>query len=279
MKAQHAKQGQPTPVKPSTQGKTRSDSLALSMLATMEWGTALHGRGSVEAALQQIGAAAGAQIVRLLQVSEAPHRKLCLASADLDGQEDRYPPPAELCDPLLRAGIAHGRVASVWAYSKAVDNLVVIPSLRIRRWVEARGIVEILCIVLTTEEAGTYFLELSFRADPGGAVTNLVEAMAPALSEGWARRDPDVLPSMRRAGLAVVSAQTAPQKPILADSNPAGLTRAEFRICALLAEGHAARDIPAEIGISEATLRSHLRSIYAKTETTGQAGLIHRLLT
>lgn len=279
MKAQHAKRETAIAAKAVVHHGAPAGSMSLALLATMEYGAALHGQGSLSGALDRIARATGAQVVRLVQLSDRPRRKLCLASADLHECHERYPPPAELSEPLLQAGIARGRVASVWPYSKAVDDLLVIPSLGIRGWVEARGIVEILCIVLATEESGTFLIELSFQTDPHGAAMALVEAMAPVLAAGWALRDPNTLASMRRAGLSLVSTQNAPQQPILADSNPAGLTRAEFRICALLAEGNAPRDIPDAIGISEATLRSHLRSIYAKTHTTGQAELIHRLLT
>ena len=69
-----------------------------------------------------------------------------------------------------------------------------------------------------------------------------------------------------------------PVRSILGPSNPAGLSRAEYRICALLGVGLTARLISERLGITEATVRSHLRNIYAKTSTSGQYELLHRIL-
>ena len=52
------------------------------------------------------------------------------------------------------------------------------------------------------------------------------------------------------------------------------LSRAELRVCQLLAAGDKAKDIAEVLGVSVATVRTHLRNIYAKTNTSGQIELI-----
>ncbi len=70
-----------------------------------------------------------------------------------------------------------------------------------------------------------------------------------------------------------------PADDLLGPANPAGLTRAEFRVCLLLKRGLRPAAVRAELGISQASLRTHLRNIYAKTDSAGQVDLIIRLLT
>ena len=65
---------------------------------------------------------------------------------------------------------------------------------------------------------------------------------------------------------------------LLSASNPARLSRAEFRICTLLSSGLSAARTRKELGISESTLRSHLRQIYMKTGASNMAELLFNLL-
>jgi DNA-binding NarL/FixJ family response regulator len=78
------------------------------------------------------------------------------------------------------------------------------------------------------------------------------------------------------------AAEPAPARPvpamILSPSNPARLSRAEFRVCLLLSRGLSVTGVSDELAVSEATVRSHLRSIFSKTETSGLAELVFALL-
>lgn len=53
-----------------------------------------------------------------------------------------------------------------------------------------------------------------------------------------------------------------------------GLTAAETRVALALADGMGVPDICADHGIGLATVRSHLKSIFRKTETSGQVQLV-----
>lgn len=60
-----------------------------------------------------------------------------------------------------------------------------------------------------------------------------------------------------------------------------GLTRTEARVATRLADGHALATIAAELSIADATVRTHLRNIFRKTNTGRQAelvALVHRTL-
>jgi DNA-binding CsgD family transcriptional regulator len=58
-----------------------------------------------------------------------------------------------------------------------------------------------------------------------------------------------------------------------------GLTRAESRVAAQIAQGERFSDVTERLAISAATGRSHLRSIFAKTGTRTQAQLVRLLAT
>ena len=105
----------------------------------------------------------------------------------------------------------------------------------------------------------------------------------------------DVLPAMartwssRKVGLITRSvinhrsdyAQHLDQsvrRPILGVANPARLSSAEFRVCMLLSQGLSVAGVCSELSLAEATVRSHLRNIYAKSDSANLAELIFRLI-
>lgn len=69
------------------------------------------------------------------------------------------------------------------------------------------------------------------------------------------------------------------QKPVLGPDNPFGLSRSEFRVCTLIGQGQKAADIARTLDVSIATVRSHLKGIYSKTDLSGQFDVLHRLHT
>ena len=64
---------------------------------------------------------------------------------------------------------------------------------------------------------------------------------------------------------------------ILGFQNPARLSRAEFRVCLLLAEGASNAGICAALSLSESTVRSHVRTICIKTGAADREELVARL--
>lgn len=250
--------------------------LSRAFLSAAQWGEALQGQASLPEALTTLRDALGAAFVLVARVSGPGQRGLDIVAADRDDPTGRRAMPADLCEALLRAQIGRGRAGSVWRYTEVVDRLLVTPGSRLTQWFRTNRIAEVCSVLLSSDRDGTHVINLFFSQLPAAEEIALVEALAPALAASWDRRNPAALPVARRAGLAVIPGTE--EEPLLGVANPAGLTRAEFRICTLLSEGVAARDLTDALGISESTLRSHLRNIYAKTDTTGQAGLIHRLM-
>ena len=58
-----------------------------------------------------------------------------------------------------------------------------------------------------------------------------------------------------------------------------GLTRAEARLAALLAQDLSLADAADELSVSQHTVRTHVKRIFSKTTTERQSGLIRLLLS
>jgi DNA-binding CsgD family transcriptional regulator len=82
---------------------------------------------------------------------------------------------------------------------------------------------------------------------------------------------------MRRA----VSAEDAETEPasVLELQRRLGLTHTEARVAARLASGLGVKDIAGALGIRVSTVRTHLKSVYAKTGSRGQTDLVRLVLT
>ena len=260
-------------------GPAVADRSAAAFRAAMRWGQALGGRQPLEPAMTGLADALLAEVVRLLHIRVEPRRRLALLSVDRGPVTGASVPPTNLCEPIGPLRFDNARPGAVWRLSDVIGGQLLAPDMRVRHWLETRDIAEVLFIVLSADGSDTYLVELCLRRAPAPDLLGLIQSLAPVLAEGWASRDDAVLSTLGRPGPAMARGHRGPEDPILAASNPAGLTRSEFRICARLAEGVSPRDLPMELGISTATLRSHLRSIYAKTETSGHVGLVFKLLT
>jgi len=250
---------------------------AQAMVATARWAQALQGEGHPADALLLLREVCGAEVGSLVRLSAGRGAGERLLAEDAGLARSARPQPVDLATTLIGAQCSRARVGSVWSYSELAASLLVAPQTRLARWMELRGIQDVMCIVLAVEGETTDVLELCFARRPSPSDVYLVDALAPALVSAWAHRGAQLLATLRRASIAPVRLP-AQAEPLLGPSNPAGLTRAEFRICGLFAAGSDTREIMEQLQISESTLRSHLRSIYAKTETSGKSGLLHRLL-
>ena len=134
-------------------------------------------------------------------------------------------------------------------------------------------------VSLETASAHTDNLEFHFRRMPAQHNLNLISTLTETLSCCWRRRMPGVVAKrLVRTRLREVSAlSNAGASAILDISNPAQLSRCEFRVCALLNEGMTVNLIAESLSVCQATVRSHLSSIFAKTGTCSQIELLHQL--
>ena len=69
------------------------------------------------------------------------------------------------------------------------------------------------------------------------------------------------------------------RNPVAIAARVFGLTPAQLQVLAFLAQGHAPEAIAEIIGVSVATVRTHLSDLFRKTDTTRQAELVARALS
>jgi DNA-binding NarL/FixJ family response regulator len=122
-------------------------------------------------------------------------------------------------------------------------------------------------------------LDIGFCQTLDDQQRSLLDLLAYALSDAWSRRQPGLI-SGRIVDLARrnrPSRDISAKMPILDYSNPYALSRSEFRVCTMIGQGLTAKRIARELRLSEATVRSHQRAIYNKTELRGQIEVMFHL--
>lgn len=142
-------------------------------------------------------------------------------------------------------------------------------------WQARPDIAQISLILLGREEGSFDFLEILFEKLPDFSVDIPTAIIAIALSDAWSHRSPGlVLGLIAKFGIKNRLRPELFQSHILSPDNPYALSRAQQRVCQLLAAGQKPADIARLMTISITTVRSHLRNIYTKTNTSGQFEVI-----
>ncbi|MGB5865475.1 MAG: helix-turn-helix transcriptional regulator [Sulfitobacter sp.] len=106
-----------------------------------------------------------------------------------------------------------------------------------------------------------------------------LSAMAPALAAAWQMRQSEFVASLNhsQSRRQKIGSKSELDEDILGATNPYGLSRSEFRVCRLLASGLKPLLIAQELGVSIATVRTHLKNIYAKTGLSGQLEVLSHI--
>lgn len=182
-------------------------------------------------------------------------------------------PPRSYASVVLGKNLHAAKPGTVWMLSEApIDNAD-------RRRLKHAGTAEIAVIALQNEPGYSDFIELEFEHEVSAREILLLETLGQAVAEAWRGRKPGTVNGMLRGRASRVAREVSPDEatPILDAENPAGLTRAEFFVCVLITEGKLLDEIARALTFKKTTVRSHLRSIYAKTGVSGQVELVHRL--
>ena len=142
-----------------------------------------------------------------------------------------------------------------------------------------------MVVVLASNAQQSDYVEFHFTRELQRSEKLEFETLLPTIVRSWAGRKTGLVTQARmdvrvaRAREAVAADRFQWDAPILGMSNPANLSRAEFRVCLLLSRGLSVKGVTDELGLTDATVRTHLRSIYAKTETSSLAELLYRILS
>jgi DNA-binding CsgD family transcriptional regulator len=150
------------------------------------------------------------------------------------------------------------------------------PSLTLTDVTQSMGHVSqehaILRIVLARSLDQADTIELALHSALKDVEIDLLPTLGAAMAESWLLRRPGLIERClfeqnNRKGAANPDTDSL---SLLHYTNPYNLSRSEFRVCALIGQGLTAKHIAKELNLSEATIRSHQRAIYAKTDLGGQ---------
>jgi DNA-binding CsgD family transcriptional regulator len=150
------------------------------------------------------------------------------------------------------------------------------------RWMTDRRIRDVAVMPLDRSGSDLDMMEIHFPAGIPASLRATLEVAATSASAAWRRRQRGRIARILSASPAIAERLSA-EEPALRPSplspvNPLGLTAAELRICVLFRDGHPVNDLARHLRISDSTLRTHLRSIYAKAGVGGQVDLVRLLL-
>jgi DNA-binding CsgD family transcriptional regulator len=261
---------EPLPLPSGALGATGPDRDAL-IDAVANWCECLQGRQPLVTALRRLAEGFGARAVALSRLSRGPGATARTVAWSAPGRPAAQRVTRSFAACVLGPYVDRPRVASVWLSSLTDDGDPALALFHARARLRETAV-----IALTVDGRWTDFLEIHFaeRLGPGGAA--LLNMVAGTLARTWAHRSPGLFSDALLASQA--EARVGFPEPLLSVANPARLSRAEFRVCLLLSRGLNNAAVCGELAISPSTLKAHLRSIFAKTETGSLAELLFRLL-
>lgn len=189
------------------------------------------------------------------------------------------------CQDVLGYMFGKARAGTAWFLSDMAGDPGWTRSSSLAAWCRSADIGEIAVIPLTHSVQQDDYIEFHFDRALSASQRAEIEALVPTIVRSWSGRKPGLVTGAVADERLVQARERARRMkrdwdaPILGMSNPAGLSRAEFRVCLLLSRGLSVQGVAGELGLSDNTVRSHLRAIYAKTETSSLAELVYRILS
>lgn len=243
--------------------------------AITAWCECLQGKQPLLSALRQVAKALGARSICLSRHSRDPIRmaqtvafsrpEVVTSSADLE---------RSFAHCVLGPYIDRPRVGSVWLSSLMDEHND--PALL--TFQKRMGVAETVVVPLALEEKRVDYLEMHFASLLDAQSQLALETIADSMSRLWVTRSPGLYTEAILANRKEHCVAPGPRH-LLSTANPAGLSRAEFRVCLLLSRGLNRTGICKELSVSPATLRTHLRSIFRKTGVSSLPELVYALLT
>jgi len=139
------------------------------------------------------------------------------------------------------------------------------------RMISAEGL-EVKVVVLTASDDDAHLFEAIKSGAQGYLLKDLEASQFFALLEGVERGEPALTPSLARRLLAEFA---HPAKTVPAQQNPDALTDREREVLELLVRGITSnRKLAAQLGVSENTVKFHLRNILDKLHLNNRAQVV-----
>ena len=250
------------------------------------WCGGLHGSMPLAEALEALATGFGAESAALSRHLKSEEHPRTVAISDQRQIEIERPRLGRsLARDVMGYFYPSARASTVWFLSDHLDDPAWSATGTLTHWRAARDMNEIVVLVLASNQQQSDYIEFHFPRILARSEKLEFETLLPTIVRSWAGRMTGLVTQARmddrvlRARAAVEADKIKWDAPILGMSNPAKLSRAEFRVCLLLSRGLSVKGVTDELGLTEATVRTHLRSIYSKTETSSLAELLYRILS
>lgn len=246
----------------------------------MRWTECLHGNGSLRETLMQFCDLALAEVVHLHRVNTVTGGQRSIATVDRRASQGARPLVRAHGMALVGQTLSRAKPGTLWSMQELDRDAANRLEPRVVAWMEERGLREAMLIPLSSAGDATDVLEFYLSAPLDLPRRRALETLSAAAAEAWGRRPEGRIARILRAAPAINEnlASGRPTIHPLSESNPLGLTAAEVRICGMMQRGTDLTEASKSLGIADSTLRSHLRSIFAKTGVAGQVGLVRMLL-
>lgn len=247
------------------------------------WCGGLHGSMSLVQALERLADGIGAKaaaISRHHHRSEDTPRPVAIF-----GGSFQLPLSKPQCQHVLGYQFGRARAGTAWFLGEMLDDPAWVPSYELDGWLSAGDVREIAVLPMTSTPQHTDYIEFHFEQPFSRESQHEFEALVPTIQRSWIGRKPGLVARATADGRALLARRSDTEGPtvwtssILGMDNPAGLSRAEFRVCLLLSRGLSVKAVSEDLNLSENTIRSHLRAIYAKTETASLPELIYLIMS
>lgn len=239
------------------------------------WVEALQGNGDVPDAVSALMHLIGAQAGVLVRVDRRTQSVRPVVTVARDSGLFPAVPNQSVLPDIMGLNLLKARPGTMWRLS---DRNLDLDAATSGARPGPRHCAEALAISLGSETGHVDFVEFQFTGQPLAHNALLLSVMAPTLATSWGARCTGIVARLLSDTFRVVEADDAPAPvPVMDVSNPKGLSRCEFRICALVRDGMMTKDIARTLSVHEVTVRAHLSSIYSKTDTSGMIELLHLL--
>jgi DNA-binding CsgD family transcriptional regulator len=224
-------------------------------------------------------ARSGASVVHVYRLCPKSGRRQTIATLDNGPDRSSRPLIREIGPALVPEDLRYVQAGTLWTLAELHPPHCDTIESRCRLWMEDRGFRDAGVIVLGHSGGAVDVLEFYSVVEISGRLRRECETLAAFGAVAWGRRPAGRVAHWLRATPQITPrvAQPAMEDPLSA-ANPWKLTAAEVRICALVRAGCDPADIVTRTGNSIATVRTHLRNIYAKAQITGQVALVRLLM-
>jgi DNA-binding CsgD family transcriptional regulator len=239
--------------------------------AVAQWCECLHGRDPLLRSLEVLGTGLNAEIVAVARYPHDGRSAVRSVIWDRKGDDHTGAGTRTFARALIGAYLEAARPGSLWFRSTVETS----GANDVAEFHAARQLRELAVIPLQASNRFIDTFEIHFSDRLRSQQQVVLTSLAPVLARTWRNRAEGLFTE------ALLRVSPASERSdvgrILSVENPARLSRAEYRVSLLLSRGLSIQEVKAELCIRESTMRSHLSSLYAKTNCTSLSELVFRL--